>query len=169
MDTIKSTEQRNQLETERLRLEVERMELEVERLKLAVQTEREELKIAKRSETLRLRKLSQHLSIEQGKLSQRTGTVNIATLRKEVQHGILSTGRGVKSTQLREASYAWRKLLFMLRFPSESQQRLEAEGILRQLKVKYYDGDDRGKGYMRIFYYEPVDIPMMEPADVKIW
>ena len=144
-------------EAEELKRQIE--ELETKRLR----NELKRLQLAERAERGTLRKL------EAAERAKRLGTININALREQITNGPLKNGRGAYSSQLSRVSSAWRRLLAMLRQPAESQQRLEAEGILRQLKVKYYDGDDRGKGYMRIFYYEPVDIPMMEPADVKIW
>ena len=163
MDTTALIERREQLETERLRLEVERLEL-------ALQVERDELKLAKRTENLRLRKLSANLRTESAKLSHRTGRLNLDDLRKEITAGLLTNKTGVRSTRLREASYAWRKLLIMLRHPDNTPERAQGEAILKQLNVVYFDGDpETGKGYARTFYYEPKNVSMMAQGEVKVW
>ena len=149
---------------EELEAELEQIELRELALTLRIKrTNLRQLEAAERAKRANLRKQ------ESAERAKRTGRINIEALREQIKTGLLKDGRGVKSTKLRETSYAWRKLLNMLRQPNESPQRLEAEGILRQLKVSYDDGDHRGKGYMRMFFYEPVDIPMTEPADVKVW
>ena len=120
-----------------------------------------ELQLSNRTKLANLRKR------EAADRANRTGRININALREQITNGPLKNGRGAYSSQLSRVSSAWRRLLAMLRQPAESPQRLEAEGLLRQLHVTYYDGDDRGKGYARTFYHEPVNIPMTE--EVKLW
>lgn len=142
-------------EAEELKRQIE--ELETKRLR----NELKRLQLAERAERADLRKL------EAAERAKRLGKINIDALREQITNGPLKGGRGAYSSQLSRVSSAWRRLLAMLRQPAQSPQRLEAEGLLRQLHVTYYDGDDRGKGYARTFYHEPNVIPMTE--EVKRW
>ena len=135
----------------------EKLEAELERIELR------KLALKVKAERAKLRKL------EAAERAKRTGRVNIEELRKQITNGLLTGGRGVYSAPLSAASYAWRKLLAMLRQPADSPARMEAEGILRRLHVVYHDGNaETGKGYSRAFYYEPVSIPMTQ-GDVQVW
>ena len=154
MDNQDLTKQIEEVQAKRQRNELRRLQL----LEAAERTNLRQLEAAERAKRANLRKQ------EAAERAKRTGRINIEALRKEIKTGLLKGGGAVYSSALSQKSYAWRKLLAMLRQPNESPQRLEAEGILRQLKVGYEDGDHRGKGYMRMFYYEPVDIPMTEPV-----
>lgn len=149
-----------QLEEEEARIELRARELAL-RIKRA---DLRKLEIAERVKRADLRKL------EAAERAKRTGRINIDALREQITHGLLKDQRGVKSSRLRDASYAWRRLIDMLRQPADSPARLEAEGLLRQLHVVYYDGDvDTGKGLKREFYYDPDPVSMTASPDVKVW
>src|SRR5574343_1581552 len=99
------TKQIEQLEAKRLRNEVRR------------------LKLVERAERANLRKL------EAAERAKRTGRINIEALREQITHGLLKDKRGANSSALSQKSYAWRRLLTMLRQPADSPARLEAEGL----------------------------------------
>lgn len=148
-------QQTEKLETLRLRNELRRLKL-VER---AERTDLRKLEAAERAKRADLRKL------EAAERAKRTGLISIEALREQITHGLLKGERGVNSSRLAGASYAWRRLIVMLRQPADSPARLEAEGLLRQLHVTYDDGNDFGKGLKRQFWYEPP----AKPGEVKLW